>query len=253
MLIGLEKHICRIVKMHGNNCTLEMRPQETLINSLEINSLPCSMAKNSRDNETHAANDWEGVFLFEYHQDLDDLREDQGSKAFLCMADGIPSVLQMRAYLQDNPGRQLGSWDGIHESSLALLNWIVASNRSLIVQDDAVPTLETPSPDNATPDIPNRVRGMDRHWMQFRFAQGAREKEQHFSDALSRELPVGSKPATRFAWHGSPLSSWHSIIRTGLDFRDTRHGRAFGNGVYFSREITTSMGYLRSEVSALPL
>ena len=49
---------------------------------------------------------------------------------------------------------------------------------------------------------------------------------------------------TIFAWHGSPLSNWHGIIREGLHFKDTLHGRAFGHGVYLSQNFSTSSNYM---------
>lgn len=46
-----------------------------------------------------------------------------------------------------------------------------------------------------------------------------------------------------FAWHGSPLGNWHSIIRTGLDFQTLLHRRVFGHGVYMNRNLAVSEGY----------
>lgn len=46
-----------------------------------------------------------------------------------------------------------------------------------------------------------------------------------------------------FAFHGSPLANWHSIIREGLHFKETAHGRAFGHGCYHSLDLNTSIGY----------
>jgi ubiquitin-conjugating enzyme E2 Q len=46
-----------------------------------------------------------------------------------------------------------------------------------------------------------------------------------------------------FAWHGSRLANWHSIIRTGLDFLEPLNGRAYGHGVYHSQDLNTSLGY----------
>jgi ubiquitin-conjugating enzyme E2 Q len=45
------------------------------------------------------------------------------------------------------------------------------------------------------------------------------------------------------AFHGSPLYNWHGIIREGLHFKETQHGRAYGHGVYHSLEFNTSSGY----------
>ncbi|RMZ76431.1 hypothetical protein DV737_g4803, partial [Chaetothyriales sp. CBS 132003] len=86
-----------------------------------------------------------------------------------------------------------------------------------------------------------RVSGMD-GWLQFRFAQGAPDKEQRFVDCVKKESP-GAKYPTLFARHGSPLSNWHSIIRQGLRFDEALHGRTYGNGVYMSNQACTSVWY----------
>jgi len=36
---------------------------------------------------------------------------------------------------------------------------------------------------------------------------------------------------TLFAFHGSSVKNWSSILRQGLHFRETINGRAYGNGV----------------------
>ena len=51
------------------------------------------------------------------------------------------------------------------------------------------------------------------------------------------------KYPTLFAWHGSALINWHGIIREGLHFKEKLHGRAFGDGVYFSNSYDISQGY----------
>lgn len=221
--------------VHDDECTVKVLPQETVVNSR------CGECYGMDDEYDLPPADGSEVYLYQYDQDLDALEFNQRADIFMAMAKGIRSVLDMREYLVGSLGRPLSSWPNMHRSSLALLNWIVASNRSFIVQDDAVPsTVETMT------ENPNRVEGMDQKWMQFRFAQGSREKEQLFSKALESELPQGADFPTIFAWHGSPLGNWHSIIRTGLDFNDTAHGRAFGHGVYFSPMFSTSRGYLTS-------
>ncbi|KAG5785417.1 hypothetical protein H9Q73_000892 [Fusarium xylarioides] len=93
------------------------------------------------------------------------------------------------------------------------------------------------------------VRSAEYQWMQFRFAQGSPEKELIFSNELQK-IPrprTGRTYQTLFAWHGSPLSNWHSIIRTGLDFSNTLHGRAYGDGVYLARDFETSRAYSNRE------
>ena len=46
-----------------------------------------------------------------------------------------------------------------------------------------------------------------------------------------------------FAWHGSELGNWHSIVRQGLHFNKTTNGRAYGHGVYHAKDFGTSNGY----------
>jgi ubiquitin-conjugating enzyme E2 Q len=83
-------------------------------------------------------------------------------------------------------------------------------------------------------------------FVQFRFAQGAPDKEQRFHKALEEtQGRHNSIYPTLFAFHGSRLENWHSIIRSGLDFRDTLNGRACGHGVYHSLNYNTSIGYSR--------
>lgn len=242
-ILELDMHVCRVLTVHGTECNFQILPQETLLNRLSLQQAMQAQVSPLEPQVTEPMlqewKGWEGVFLYKYEQEMDNLNPEQHCNLFISMANGIPSVFDMREYLQKHPGRNLSSWDRIHGSSLALLNWIVASNRSLIVQDDAAPSKGL---SDAT-QTPNRVSGMDKQYMQFRFAQGSREKEQLFSKALACEFPRGSEHATRFAWHGSPLHNWHSIIRTGLDFSDTAHGRAYGHGVYFSRTFETSQSY----------
>ena len=50
-----------------------------------------------------------------------------------------------------------------------------------------------------------------------------------------------------FAWHGSQVARWHLMIRTGLrNLSGTKlqaFGVAYGEGIYFAKDLNTSMGY----------
>ncbi len=186
-----------------------------------------------------------GVECFWYHQSFDDLSTDQRHHAVVTLLDTLPPVLDMQKYLkEEQKGKDpsLKTWRSrISDSALNLLRWIIASNRSCILQVDKL------AQDKATSQISqavdDRVAGMD-SWMQFRFAQGAPDKEQRFVDCVKKESEAAGKQyPTIFAWHGSPISNWHSIIRQGLRFDEISHGRAFGNGVYMSGTASTSLGY----------
>lgn len=179
-------------------------------------------------------------YLFSHN--FDELSDDYKGKAILAMLDTIPPVKDMLQYLKCHSVGQdscLRQWrERISQPALNILRWIIASNRSCIMQVD---TLVGADGMYDTASIEDRISGMD-EYMQFRFAQGAPDKEQRFIDCVKKETE-GSAYPTLFAWHGSPLHNWHSIIREGLHHKETHHGRAYGNGVYMSPQAHTSTGY----------
>jgi ubiquitin-conjugating enzyme E2 Q len=64
-----------------------------------------------------------------------------------------------------------------------------------------------------------------------------------FTKALRTNPSKAAGNPTIFAWHGSSFANWHSIVRSGLDYTRIACGRAYGNGVYFSRHFDTSRSY----------
>ncbi|KAI1747837.1 hypothetical protein F4782DRAFT_551482 [Xylaria castorea] len=197
------------------------------------------------------AQDWDNIGptvgrLVFCNQSLDDLQTDE-EKAFSLnlLLSTLPSVEEMRSYLMGDKSRQLVTWNRIPPAAMKLLRWIIASNRSFIVQLDDPLNKEINSSDTGDKRLDRsqeKVSGLD-DWIQFRFAQGSPEKEARFLDAL-RE--VESPHRTILAWHGSAVGNWHSIIREGLDFKILANGRAFGQGVYFSRSFEYSLNYTHS-------
>lgn len=160
----------------------------------------------------------------------------------------MPSVTEMRNYLlkQSRSSQpSLRSWnERISPAALGILRWIIASNRSCIVQVDRCPGQDDNELAMSKIRLDQRVSNISTDWVQFRFAQGSPDKEQRFLNALREQRSsLNLRYPTLFAFHGSPLQNWHSIIRSGLDFKETLHGRAFGNGVYHASDQTTSIGY----------
>ncbi|KAK7751944.1 hypothetical protein SLS62_006087 [Diatrype stigma] len=180
-----------------------------------------------------------------FNQNLDDLPNDQKAFSMSLLLSALPSVPDMREFLLDNPGRQLSTWGKIVPASMGLLRWIVASNRSYIVQIDEPTEEEQDDDGKVTTREQERIAGVD-GWVQFRFAQGSPEKEALFQQALEG---IQKPQRTLLAWHGSDLTNWHSIIRQGLNYSVVLHGRAYGDGVYFSRQFETSMGYSNVAIS----
>ncbi|KAG0634608.1 hypothetical protein HOY80DRAFT_1005016 [Tuber brumale] len=168
------------------------------------------------------------------------------------LLDLLPSVGEMRAWLKSNSlsglDASLRTWvDRILPSSLNILRWIIASNRSCIVPADH--ELGTDGLPVAMRKNHSKVLGVN-DCLQFRFAMGAPDKEQRFinsvkeaGDRLNLEYP------TLFAFHGSPLANWHSIVRSGLNYESMAHGRVFGNGVYHSLDMTVSLSYSINRVA----
>ncbi|KAM0325400.1 hypothetical protein ACHAQA_007386 [Verticillium albo-atrum] len=200
-----------------------------------------SQAQAQGTTDSFALNDVEEAFvLFPFKHDLGDLTSAQSGVALSLIASTLPAVATMREHLMRNRSATIADCPGISKASLALLRWIVASNRSMIVQIDGAPDAADDADKSSR--ACEKLVGVPGQWVQFRFAQGSPEKEQRFSKAITANSR--RKPApTIFAWHGSPMGNWHSIIRQGLNFSEVVHGRSFGNGVYFSPQWEVSTSY----------
>ena len=175
-----------------------------------------------------------------YDTNFDELADDQKRLAIANTLNTLPPVGEMKEWLQKNTSvgdeASLRKWrNTISPSALGVLRWIIASNRSCIVPlDEDEESCETGF---------RPVQGMSQ-WKQFRFAMGAPDKEQRFVNSVKQaQIKHGLQYPTLFAFHGSPTSNWHSIIREGLHFKEQAHGRAYGHGCYHSLDLATSIGY----------
>lgn len=173
-----------------------------------------------------------------YDQNFDDLDANSKSKTIRILLDTLPTIDRLKEYLETGRHSSLNAWaDRLSPAALGVLRWIIASNRSCIIQVD--------QPDGSTKSSEERVSGMP-DYVQFRFAQGAPDKEQRFIESVRENIDNAQKNVdhpTLFAWHGGSIYNWHSIMREGLHFKEVVNGRAFGNGVYFSPYASTSLGY----------
>jgi len=177
------------------------------------------------------------VVLQVYDQNFDHLDYESRCKAIVLLLDLMPSVREMRSFLKAQPGSALTSWQHcMSPAQVSLLRWIISSNRSCILQVDKME-------DFTGKIVEERVRGLPTY-LQFRFAMGSPDKEARFNAAVTSINPKPSHQSI-FAWHGSDLANWHSIIRQGLNYDTITNGRAYGNGVYFAKEFNTSLGYCR--------
>ncbi|TKA34311.1 hypothetical protein B0A50_00291 [Salinomyces thailandicus] len=169
-----------------------------------------------------------------YQQDFEELSKSEKCLAICKLLDTLPTVKAMQEYLAKKRPSDLKSWvERISPAALSLLRWIIASNRACIMQVDGDGASQTQ----------DRMSGMN-GYMQFRFAMGAPDKEQRFMTEVRKTTTrLTLAHPTIFAWHGSPLPNWHMIIREGLHYQNTDHGRAYGHGVYHAKDAMTSLGY----------
>ncbi|KKY29966.1 putative ubiquitin-conjugating enzyme [Diaporthe ampelina] len=189
--------------------------------------------------------------LLLYDTEFDDLDNKGKAESMITILRSLPPISSLREYLIKNPHSRLRSYAGIPPAAVTLLEWIVASNRSCILQ---VTPVEDPHVRDRNLLESIKTRGQEaipslEDSVQFRFAQGAPDKELRFRRALREVNPQNSKYPTIFAWHGSALSNWHSILRYGLDFKHVMNGRAFGDGVYFSQHYSTSQGFTNPDAT----
>jgi ubiquitin-conjugating enzyme E2 Q len=188
----------------------------------------------------------QAVSIWELSIDIDDLDVDKDEvrrkAALTASLNCIPSVLDMRVFLKSNPRTRLSQWSQMDKSASVLLNWILTSNRSYIVQDGLVPEASS-KPPGATLASERKITGLGSEWMQFRFQQGCPDKEHRFASAVEAAKLARHDYKALFAWHGSMFANWHSIVRQGLDFKHVVNGRAQGNGVYLSPDMRVSLVY----------
>ncbi|XP_068458536.1 protein mono-ADP-ribosyltransferase PARP6-like [Clinocottus analis] len=144
-------------------------------------------------------------------------------KSYDRLQKALDSVLLIRRMSQGPYSEIKNQMDKIDPLAHPLLQWILASNRSHIVKlplNGQLTFMHTPH--------------------QFLLVSSPPSKEARFQTA--KKL-YGST----FAFHGSHIENWHSILRNGLiNASCTRlqlHGAAYGKGIYLSPISSISFGY----------
>ncbi|KAJ7616173.1 hypothetical protein DFH06DRAFT_1107922 [Mycena polygramma] len=153
------------------------------------------------------------------------------------LIDTLPSIDDMKRHLDRKvkPGKSKPRLKEMENGTIlpaawSILRWCVASCTAY---------LEEMSEEQQLP-------GVDTAWRQFRFSVGAPDAESKFQKALQDATKTDGnarKYPSLYAFHGSALRNWHSIIRHGLWYKTVANGRAFGDGVYLAKEAQTSMGH----------
>jgi hypothetical protein len=146
-----------------------------------------------------------------------------GAGGFRQCIDRMPSVADMQGWVTggERLETKLNQLDG---RLYPVLRWIISSMRGhlrYVGSDDAV----------AIPQLAAN------NFSQFVMMCSTPTQEEKF-----QQLKLNN-PETKYAFHGSPSENWHSIVRSGLNYNKTTHGRAYGNGIYLGLNGRTSMGY----------
>ncbi|GAA6000083.1 hypothetical protein JCM10207_006044 [Rhodosporidiobolus poonsookiae] len=176
--------------------------------------------------------------------DLDTLAQDhQKCSGVAALILELPPISEMKVWLTGedmtedekilNRTRKLPEMRNgiVSTSAWRLLRWIVASNTSYLKQIE---------------DDDELIQGIPKDYRQFRLIVGSPAKEHLLAESVKAAQAKDKnavKYPTLFAFHGSGVKNWHSILRQGLHFKETVNGRAYGHGVYLAKQGDVSLGH----------
>ncbi|TFY60148.1 hypothetical protein EVJ58_g5335 [Rhodofomes roseus] len=181
--------------------------------------------------DTRVIADEDGLF------DFDKLSPRQMCQSMVELLDALPPIANMKRHLEKpiaigrTKHKLRDMAPTVPSAAWLLLRWCIGSCMAHLEE------LRSPE---------DRITNIDPTWRQFRFSVGAPDAEAKFRTALTEVQNVDAncrQYPSLYAFHGSSLKNWHSIIRHGLWFDKISNGRAYGNGVYFAREGSVSQGY----------
>jgi poly [ADP-ribose] polymerase 6/8 len=152
--------------------------------------------------------------------------------------------------------------DAAHPYAYQLFQWIIQSNLSHIVKltnDQFVPSMKTRHQFlllSAAPEKEEKFQSLKQvHGMQYTQRHNSMVQmiiilthTHTHTHTLSLSLccPL---TGSMYAFHGSSIENWHSIIRQGLrNASGTKlqvNGAAYGKGIYLSTSSSMSLGYCR--------
>ncbi|KAJ3535766.1 hypothetical protein NM688_g6931 [Phlebia brevispora] len=178
--------------------------------------------------------------------DFDPLPHQHKQQVVASLLAFLPSVEDMKRYLESKHGRGINPMlracdPNVPAAAWSVLRWCIASCTAHLEELTAEE---------------DRVGNVGSEWTQFRFTVGAPNAEAQFAaeqeKARAKDGNARIYPSL-YAFHGSPVKNWHSIIRHGLWYKTIAHGRAYGDGVYFAKDGNVSMtGYTGMTVTSWP-
>jgi ubiquitin-protein ligase len=136
----------------------------------------------------------------------------------------MPNVHQLQEWVDKS--ELVSQMNAIDPFLFPLLRWILCTNTSFIEE---------------ILDPQELILGIPKTYKQFRISSGSLNKEYAFQCAKKKHA-LG-KNEHLYAFHGSSVYNWHSILRLGLHYKKTTNGRAYGNGIYHALDVGTSLSY----------
>ncbi|WVQ80119.1 hypothetical protein IAT38_002220 [Cryptococcus sp. DSM 104549] len=160
-------------------------------------------------------------------------------RALFWLLSKLPRVSVIKTFL-DSGGKlnQLSCPSG----SIGVLRWVVGSCRAYL--KEVKPGEGVVNDNISTANAYGAGQAGQPAVRQFLFVVGSPEQEANFRGEIvkaQKEQANCKKYPTLLAFHGSAADRWHNILRTGLDFEEVANARAYGHGVYFAHEASTSM------------
>lgn len=150
--------------------------------------------------------------------------------ALITVFDLVPSVEEMLTILESNSDERALQQVLNQNCTLIyqLINWVLSTNRANIEFDA------------------NEDTQIALTHFQFRIQAGSAEQEAQFQALVREERASNPQYKACFAFHGSPLFNWHSILRNGYNFDKVANGRVHGDGVYNSDSMDVSVSFAKS-------
>jgi hypothetical protein len=143
----------------------------------------------------------------------------QNASAVSKILQDVPSI----SALDTQPLRQKRLLNASHTSAARAVQWVLSSNRAHLVAlepEACFASMETP--------------------YQFRIQTGTRSHEASFNKLKAQH-------GTFYAFHGSPFTNWHNLLRTNLKVASGTalqlNGARYGNGIYMGEDTSHSDPY----------
>lgn len=137
----------------------------------------------------------------------------------------MPAVITMQEWV--DRGTLISNLNNIDTRLYPLLRWILCTNTSFVEEIE---------------NLHEQVVGIPSRFKQFRISSSSLSKEAAFRHAR-KEHAVNDK--SLYAFHGSGVQNWHSILRNGLHYKKVTNARAYGNGIYHALDTGTATSYSR--------